>query len=788
MTQFLDKIGLNYFWQKIKQTFPTRNEILDSEEAVSAALNDLNTRIPENISEFITGSDLKTINGQQITGSGDININFYGESSTPAATVQKEISIPSITTLNVGQFIIVKPTITSTVANSTLKLNNFDAYPMRYNSSAITTSTDSVVWNANYPSIFVFDGSYWVFAGHGLDSNTTYSGMTQAEATAGTATANRVISAKVLNDTIDGKLPLVTTTSNGLMSSLDKVKLDDIEVDYSKQYLTFVALEDGTFSFSGSGISYSVDGGATWTELASNTASPTVTAGNKIMWKASLTPTSSAGIGTFSSTAQFDVEGNLMSLLFGDNFKGQTDLTGKSYAFHYIFQNNTNVVNAKNLSLPATTLATACYQNMFNGCTSLTTAPELPATTLEGYCYNGMFYKCTSLTTAPALPATTLANYCYQFMFSGCTSLTKAPALPATTLANYCYNGMFKDCTSLNYIKAMFLTTLNSTYNWVEDVASTGIFVKNGDATWDVTIGVDGVPKGWTVCTESEWEYAHIYDINKVSKNVTDINKKLTIKISSHSVKTNEIIGLSRIYKILIPIDPVENAYLDNTVISETEIVPYINTLTGENYLILKLGSVISSDYVITEAHIIGTGIYSTPDIRYVDSNMYIYPKLPLGITKDNLQNLIVSYYNNFGKIAYRIWFDDYPYEDSGYASLDEWAQNESDATDWNSYVTTMLNDDEYDGANPFTYTGETFEWNGSEYYLWESDYNDEISFQYILTDTISYSELYGHSLEANPQNHWCPYVAVLTSDKEVYRTAQDGADDILVKVEPVTE
>ena len=214
MTQFLDKIGLNYFWQKIKQTFPTRNEILDSEEAVSAALNDLNTRIPENISEFITGSDLKTINGQQITGNGDISINFYGESSTPAATVQKEVSIPSITTLNVGQFIIVKPTITSTVANSTIKLNSFDAYPMRYNNAAITTSTDSVVWNASYPSIFVFDGSYWVFAGHGLDSNTTYSGMTQAEATAGTATTNRLISAKVLNDTISEKTPKLKTINN----------------------------------------------------------------------------------------------------------------------------------------------------------------------------------------------------------------------------------------------------------------------------------------------------------------------------------------------------------------------------------------------------------------------------------------------------------------------------------------------------------------------------------------------------------------------------------------------
>ena len=49
-------------------------------------------------------------------------------------------------------------------------------------------------------------------------------------------------------------------------------------------------------------------------------------------------------------------------------------------------------------------------------------------------CYNGLFSGCTSLTTAPSLPATTLSESCYQNMFNGCTSLTSAPELPATTL------------------------------------------------------------------------------------------------------------------------------------------------------------------------------------------------------------------------------------------------------------------------------------------------------------------------------------------------------------------
>ena len=114
-----------------------------------------------------------------------------------------------------------------------------------------------------------------------------------------------------------------------------------------------------------------------------------------------------------------------------------------------------------------------------------------------------MFSGCTSLTTAPELPATTLAHRCYNSMFYGCTSLTTAPELPATTLANYCYIYMFHRCTKLNYIK-MLATDISATSclaNWVYIVASSGTFVKNPEATWDV-VGVNGVPEGWTVITE----------------------------------------------------------------------------------------------------------------------------------------------------------------------------------------------------------------------------------------------------------------------------------------------
>ena len=234
---------------------------------------------------------------------------------------------------------------------------------------------------------------------------------------------------------------------------------------YQQKYLTFEAIEDGTFSFTQTGLSYSLDDGETWTALAANTATPTIAAGNKILWKGELTASSSYGIGTFSSTGEYKCYGNTMSLIYGDDFREQTILKN-TYQFNKLFYNSTLLTDIENLQLPATTLTNGCYRQMFNGCTGLKTSPELPATTLTTNCYQRMFSGCTSLTTAPALPATTLAPSCYYMMFKDCTGLTTAPTLPATTLTVSCYSYMFSYCTSLTTAPVLPATTLaNGCYN-----------------------------------------------------------------------------------------------------------------------------------------------------------------------------------------------------------------------------------------------------------------------------------------------------------------------------------
>ena len=159
---------------------------------------------------------------------------------------------------------------------------------------------------------------------------------------------------------------------------------------------------------------------------------------------------------SFGNDAKVACSGDIRTLM---NYENYSDIQ-TSGNFQSLFQGCTSLTTAP--ALPATTLAQECYSGMFSGCTSLTTAPALPATTLAQECYMYMFQECTSLNAAPALPATNLKDNCYTDMFYSCVSLTTAPALPATNLASMCYSGMFAGCTSLNAAPVLPATTLAS--------------------------------------------------------------------------------------------------------------------------------------------------------------------------------------------------------------------------------------------------------------------------------------------------------------------------------------
>ena len=157
--------------------------------------------------------------------------------------------------------------------------------------------------------------------------------------------------------------------------------------------------------------------------------------------------------------------------------------------------------------LPATKLAEDCYYQMFSGCTNLTAAPELPATTLENSCYREMFWSCTNLASAPELPATILANYCYFGMFEKCTNLTSAPELPATVLAEACYGSMFSDCTKLSTVTMLAPSDQISKatyccYNWLYNAGTDGTvtsrtLIVTDEAAYNALVNTNYLPDNW---------------------------------------------------------------------------------------------------------------------------------------------------------------------------------------------------------------------------------------------------------------------------------------------------
>ena len=305
--------------------------------------------------------------------------------------------------------------------------------------------------------------------------------------------------------------------------------------------LTFEAAADGaTVKFNNydedivaPNVEYSLDGGITWKDDLTLDGITLAAAGDKISFRGTNEAYGSLSFDDcycFELSAETFVYGNVMSMINKDNYPTNKTLTA-DYAFKGMFYEQENLKNKDadhQIYLPATTLSENCYNCMFDGCTSLTTAPELPAKTLAKKCYNYMFWDCKGLTTAPELPAKTLAEGCYDGMFYGCTSLTTAPELPAKTLADGCYQNMFYNCQKLSSVtcKATDLSADDCLDGWLEDagidesVTSKTIYISsaysayiadmNGnlagtadDAQINTNVpwkkGDNGIPAGWTI-------------------------------------------------------------------------------------------------------------------------------------------------------------------------------------------------------------------------------------------------------------------------------------------------
>ena len=135
------------------------------------------------------------------------------------------------------------------------------------------------------------------------------------------------------------------------------------------------------------------------------------------------------------------------------------DLTGVTdvgdYVLYYEYYNNTAISGAVDMSDLTIISGTSACQNMFQGCTGLTSVDMSSLTTISGpQACQSMFLGCTGLTTVDMTSLTTInVSAACSTMFRGCTGLTSVDLSGLTTLSgNNACNNMFRDCTSLTTV------------------------------------------------------------------------------------------------------------------------------------------------------------------------------------------------------------------------------------------------------------------------------------------------------------------------------------------------
>lgn len=217
--------------------------------------------------------------------------------------------------------------------------------------------------------------------------------------------------------------------------------------DYSLEFFTVEALSSGVVSLRGASFTQQTDlwyrlNGGEWemsvVDLNGAIAEVNVVAGDIVEFRGAPTV---AGINTviypfgmMNTTASYKVYGNLKSLFIGSPTM-QYDLTGQLSTSGNIFQGfflGTAIVDASNLVLlPLATNAT--YYRMFRYDTSLTGAPKLEDATLTASCYEQMFDGCSSLSNVTCLATSISAEDCISGWLNGTAASGTLHCAPTMT-------------------------------------------------------------------------------------------------------------------------------------------------------------------------------------------------------------------------------------------------------------------------------------------------------------------------------------------------------------------
>ena len=194
----------------------------------------VDTQVATKQDALVSGTNIKTVNGNSLLGSGDLTISgggaknvWYGTCSTAYGTTQKDVTTTSGDfTLTTGAMVRVKFAAHNGAAAPTLKVDNTAATAIK----TIGSTVNNYAWNADEVVDFVYDGTYFMMVEGGLASPTVYgitklSSSTSSSSTSLAATPSAVKSAYDLangkQDALVSGTNIKTINNNSLLGSGD---------------------------------------------------------------------------------------------------------------------------------------------------------------------------------------------------------------------------------------------------------------------------------------------------------------------------------------------------------------------------------------------------------------------------------------------------------------------------------------------------------------------------------------------------------------------------------------
>lgn len=192
----------------------------------------------------------------QVPGGTTYNITGVIPMGTVASTSTSTVytaTISGITELKSGVCVWLTNGVVTSAANFTININGLGAKPV-YRSNAATTR-ETTRFDKAYTIFLIYNetrvsGGCWDYV-YGFDSNTTYTNMSQSEASAGTVTTGRIISAKVLSTTIEEHTAEINAVLPELVDDGAKNVLQYNGLSSKSGDCTFTFNSDGSITVNG---------------------------------------------------------------------------------------------------------------------------------------------------------------------------------------------------------------------------------------------------------------------------------------------------------------------------------------------------------------------------------------------------------------------------------------------------------------------------------------------------------------------------------------------------------